>query len=86
MIELGAASEPFATAHLTALNLTMADGFLISLLGGAADISVPMNGADVFFREVGPMGTVTQPISLTNWTISLLCPGWQLWNHYLAMT
>ena len=58
VIELDPTSEPFSTARLTELNLTMADGFSISLLGGAAVVGVDPNGASVFFIQVGVAGTV----------------------------
>ena len=57
-VELTPASEPFGTARITALNLTMADGFEISLLAGAAVVGVEPGNANVFFTVVGPAGTV----------------------------
>ena len=57
-IELDSAEEPFSTAHITELNMTMADGFRIASAFRVVVIEVPENGANVSFVEVGPAGMV----------------------------
>ncbi|MEM9410782.1 MAG: hypothetical protein AAGA30_06685 [Planctomycetota bacterium] len=57
-LELSPLTEPFSTARLTELNMSMADGFSISLLAGAAVVGVDPGQANVFFTEVGPAGAV----------------------------
>ena len=56
VVNLEPPSEPFGTAHVTSLNLTMADGFIIDTV--LVDVIVKPNGASVFFTEVGMAGTV----------------------------
>ena len=48
--------EPFDTAHVTDLDMSLADGFLLDT--GLVDVIVEPNGAMVFFVEVGPPGNV----------------------------
>ena len=58
VLDLDSATEPFSTAHITDLNLTMEDGFEILLLAGTVSISVEPQGASVQFAQVGEIGTV----------------------------
>lgn len=58
LIDLTPASEPFGTARMIEINASLADGFSISLLGGAAVVGVEPGQANVFFAEVGPAGIV----------------------------
>ena len=55
-IVLSPSEEPFDTAHVTALDLSLADGFLLDT--GLVDIIVEPDGAMVFFVQVGPPGNV----------------------------
>ena len=57
-MELDTPAEPFSQAHITELNLSMADGFSISLLAGTVTVSVDPGGANVFFVQVGDPGAV----------------------------
>ena len=58
LIELDPVQGPFATAHLTELNVSLADGFNICLLGGAAEVIVEPGEASVSFVQVGAAGSV----------------------------
>lgn len=55
-IELSPAQEPFGTAKVCELDLSLADGFLLDT--GLVDVIVEPDGAMVFFTEVGRPGTV----------------------------
>lgn len=56
VIDLSPASEPFGTAQVTDLDLSLADGFFIDT--GLVDVIVEPDGAMVFFTEVGAAGMV----------------------------
>ena len=56
IIELDPPNEPFGTAHVTALNLTLQDGFTIS--HPLVDVSVMPGGAVVSFIQIGVPGAV----------------------------
>lgn len=58
ILVLGSAEEPFETAHVTELNLSLADGFSIDFLAGTVTVSVEPDGAVVDFFQVGEMGVV----------------------------
>lgn len=58
VLDLGSTSEPFGTAHVTELNLTLADGFSIDFLAGTVTVSVEPGGAVVDFFQIGAMGIV----------------------------
>ncbi len=58
VVELDTATVPFGTAHITELNMSMADGFSITLLAGTVVISVDPGGATVTFVQVGDPGAV----------------------------
>lgn len=58
VLQLDAPAEPFSTAQISELDLTMADGFSILLLAGTVEVSVDPNGATVMFVQVGGPGMV----------------------------
>ena len=57
-IVLSPASEPFQSAQLTELDLSLADGFSIGLLGGLITVSVEPDGATLFVITAGAAGMV----------------------------
>ena len=55
-IVLTPTQEPFETAHVVDLDLSLADGFLLDT--GLVDVIVEPDGAMVFFVQIGPPGDV----------------------------